>query len=319
MNPKVSVIVPVYKVEDCIERCLDSLCRQSLSDIEIIVVDDASPDGCGEICERYAIRNKQIRVFHHSENRGLSAARNNGIKKATGKYLMFVDSDDWVHDDFCKDAYECAEHNRSDLIMFNYVRIKNLGEVVEHHPNAFHNLSEGLKTKKEALDAILEDGGNPAWNKLYRKELFEDISYPDGFLYEDTGATYKLTFKASRFYYMDKVLYYHCFHPGSITTLKTKKVLSDRAKLNSQRYRDLLAEGYNSEILDYRIKDFALWYLIRKKKDMSDSDYLFYYNILKNSRCIPNRFSRNKVLQYFFFKYFPSIFDWYYTIKGCKI
>lgn len=118
MQPLVSVIVPVYKVEDCLRRCLDSLRRQSLSNIEIILVDDASPDRCGEICEEYASKDVRFSVIHQSENRGVSAARNTGIKKAVGNYLMFVDSDDYVHEDFCKLPYECALKNQADLVMF---------------------------------------------------------------------------------------------------------------------------------------------------------------------------------------------------------
>ncbi len=94
MRPLVSVIVPVYKVEDVLARCLDSLCRQSLKEIEILLVDDASPDRCGEICEEYAEKDSRFRVIHHPENRGLSAARNTGIAQASADYLMFVDSDE---------------------------------------------------------------------------------------------------------------------------------------------------------------------------------------------------------------------------------
>lgn len=316
-NVLVSVVVPVYKVEDCLERCLDSLRRQSLSDIEVIMVDDSSPDNCGAICERYAEKDKRFVVFHHHENKGLSAARNTGIIKASGDYLMFVDSDDWVHDDFCKEAYECAEQNRADLVMFNFVRCKS--DAFKKPSKEFYAFSQGQKSRKEALDYILEDGGNAAWNKIYRKELFDDISYPESFLYEDTGATYKLVYKASCFYYLEKVLYYHCYHQGSITTLMSEKVLTDRARLNTQRYRNLVAWGYNSEMLDYRIKDFALWYFARKKRDMSDPDYKYLYQTIRSSSGIPHRFSKMKIVQFLVFKYCPLLFEVYYTLKGMKI
>ena len=117
-KPLVSIIVPVYKVEDVLARCLDSLCRQSLRDIEIILVNDASPDRCGEICEQYAAQDERIRVFRHPENRGLSAARNTGIALSSANYLMFADSDDWVHEDFCKLPYECAVKHQADMVIF---------------------------------------------------------------------------------------------------------------------------------------------------------------------------------------------------------
>ena len=126
-QPLVSVIVPVYKVEDVLARCLDTLCRQSLRDIEIILVDDASPDRCGEICELYAAEDARCKVIHHSENRGLSAARNTGIAQASADYLMFVDSDDWVHEDFCKLPYECAVQQQADLVLFCFQSIDKNG------------------------------------------------------------------------------------------------------------------------------------------------------------------------------------------------
>ena len=114
MQPLVSVIVPVFKAEKYLGRCLDSLCRQSLKNIEILLIDDASPDQCGEICEQYAANDRRCKVIHNTVNKGVSAVRNIGIENAAGEYLMFADSDDWVHEDFCKDAYECAVQNQAD-------------------------------------------------------------------------------------------------------------------------------------------------------------------------------------------------------------
>ncbi len=117
MKPLVSVIVPVYKVEPYLERCLDSLLNQTLKEIEIIIIDDGSPDRCGQICDAYAARDDQFRVVHQ-ENRGLSAARNVGIEMAQADYLMFVDSDDWVHPDYCRLPYEAAVEHGVELVIF---------------------------------------------------------------------------------------------------------------------------------------------------------------------------------------------------------
>ena len=160
---------------------------------------------------------------------------------------------------------------------------------------------------------------NAAWNKLYKKELFAGISYPEGYVYEDTGATYKLVVKAARVYYLPKALYYHFFRSGSITSQKvTKKVLEDRAALNSQRYRDLVAWGYDSESLDYRFKKFALWYCIRKIEEMNDPDYAFLAQGLR-SGSIPKRFTRKQKLQVILFRYFPSVFEFMCSLRGTKI
>ena len=318
MNISVTVIVPVYKVEPYLKRCLDSLYRQSLSGVEFILIDDASPDRCGDICERYATIDKRFKVFHHAENKGLSAARNLGIRNASGDYLMFVDSDDWVHDDFCRDAYECAERYQADLVIFNHIKVRGLNPEKEE-TKVLKGFKEGYKTTQEALDIILENEGNAAWNKIYRKSLFDDISYPEGFVYEDTGTTYKLVCKSSCTYFLDHALYYYCVRPDSITTFVSPKVLNDRARLNSQRYRDLGTWGYHSEILDYRIKHFALWYLIRKKRDFSDANYTFLYRTLRCGFHVPKRFSKKQTAQWLLFRLSPLLFDLYYTLKGKKI
>ena len=120
MKSLVSVIVPVYKVEEYLPRCLDSLCRQSLKNIEIILIDDASPDRCGKICDTYAAKDARFKVIHLKTNQGLSVARNIGIEHAISDYLMFVDSDDWVHEDFCKAPYECALQYNFRVKLLNY-------------------------------------------------------------------------------------------------------------------------------------------------------------------------------------------------------
>ena len=318
-SPLVSVIVPVYKVEKFLARCLDSLAGQSMTEIEIILVDDASPDRCGEICDAYAAKDGRFKVFHRPENRGLSAARNLGISHAAGEYLMFVDSDDYVHEDFCREAYECAARFQVDLVMFNRLRVIKSGNSVRTVSDDNSWVAEGYLSRQEAVDLMLTDGGNAAWNKLYKKELFKDVQYPEGFLYEDTGTTYKLIVKACGVYYLNKELYYHCFRVGSITSQKvTQKVLTDRAKLNSQRYRDLVKWGCNSEMLDWRIKTFALWYLERKKKELSDLDYVFLAQVLK-SGSIPEKFSRRQKIATVIFRQFPLLFEMYCTLCGYKI
>ena len=203
MRPLVSVIVPVYKVEDVLARCLDSLCRQSLSEIEIILVDDASPDRCGEICETYAKQDKRFRVFHRKENRGLSAARNLGIQYAVSDYLMFVDSDDWVACDFCKDAFETAKQYHADLVMFGYQHVTESG-FNKLKFGSIERSTKNLMSREEAIELTFEEFGMVAWNKLYSKKLFDGIKYPEGYLFEDVATTYKLFWKAVSIFYLDR-------------------------------------------------------------------------------------------------------------------
>lgn len=320
MKPLVSIIVPVYRVEAYLTRCLDSLCQQSLTDIEVIVVDDASPDGCGAICDEYAAKDPRFKVLHLPENRGLSAARNLAMEHACGKYLMFVDSDDWVHKDFCQAAYNCAEQNQADLVMFNYARVIHSDVVRNAQPKVFVGFKEGLQTKEESLDMMLEDGGNAAWNKIYRKELFEGITYPEGFLYEDTGATYKLVFKTARFYFLDQTLYFQYIRPNSITQSKvSQKALSDRAKLNTQRYRDLRAWGFESDMLEFRFINFALWYLAYQKRDMANPDYAHLAQAIQTCPKAPKLFSWKRKILFYTYKYCPWLYDLFFTLRGTKV
>ena len=212
-NIKVSVIVPVYKVERYLSACLDSLLAQSMQEIEVLLIDDGSPDQCGRICDEYASRDSRFRVFH-TDNRGLSAARNFGIEKAQGDYLMFVDSDDWVSPSFCQAAYNAAVENAADLVMFRHRIMKSdscRGTIPYVHG------SQGMKSQEEAIDLLYRGIGNMAWNKLYRKELFKDIKYPEGKLYEDIATTFKLIYEAPNIFYLDGILYYYRKREGSIT------------------------------------------------------------------------------------------------------
>ena len=319
MKPLISVIVPVYKVEDFIICCLDSLSRQSLRDIEIILIDDASPDRCGEICEEFVAKDSRFRVFHHEVNRGLSAARNTGIKEATADYLMFVDSDDWVHKDFCKLPYECAVQYGADLVIFNRLRVKKFKNCQNEYFNNYGSIASGYKTKWEILNLLSSrDCGQAAWNKLYRKELFKDVSYPEGYICEDIGTTYKLVLAASCIYYCNRILYFWRIRDGSISSLKTNKSLNDYIEMSKQQYHDLTAHGYPVKKIDQRLKDIAFEYCIRKKRDLADTDYVYFSKTLKSSDQIPKGFSRRHKILFVLFKYCTPLFELICVLWGKK-
>lgn len=317
MQPVVSVIVPVYKVEAYLPRCLDSLYRQSLKNIEVLLIDDASPDRSGKICELYAAKDVRFKVFHSTENGGLSEARNTGIAKATCDYLMFVDSDDWVHEDFCKDAYECAVNYRADLVMFRHARI---GMPIFYPCNTKIEctIQSGYKTRMEAMDILLNNISHNVWNKLYRKELFFNNSFPSGYLHEDVGTTYKTVWYASHIYFLDKILYYHCYHAGSITTLKTEKSFHDWFDMHMQRYQDLASWGYPLDKLNELLLNIALSYCIKKKSDTTNAQYTFFANTLRTAKTIPDNLVWQKKILFVLFKYCPSVFELVCTLMNKK-
>lgn len=134
-KPKISVIVPVYNVENYLSRCVDSLLNQTLRDIEIILVDDGSPDKCPEMCDEYAKMDNRVHVIH-KENGGLSSARNEGLKYIKGEYYMFVDSDDWIDTETCKVCYEEIIASESDCLMFSYTKEFGNHSIINH---VFHH------------------------------------------------------------------------------------------------------------------------------------------------------------------------------------
>lgn len=254
MGPLVSVIVPVYRVEPYLRRCLDSLAEQSLKEIEIILVDDGSPDRCGEICEEYAARDQRFRVIHRA-NGGLSAARNTGIEAARAEYLMFVDSDDYVLPDFCRHPYECATREGADLVMFRRRREGSKKQVKIHDP-------EGSLTEERALWLMSNGLGVAVWNKLYRRDLFKSIRFPVGRVYEDVATTHLFIHAAELIWYLDEVLYCYCPRPGSITSSPTEESMRDGYVSQSERAAQLREWGY-TELAQEQLEKGCWTYMIR--------------------------------------------------------
>lgn len=310
MQPLVSVIVPVYNVEKYLVRCLDSLRRQNMKEIEILLIDDASPDTCGEICDNYAAKDARFRVFHNKTNQGLSVARNIGIEHAISDYLMFVDSDDWVHEDFCKDAYECAVHYHVDLVMFRFQHVKKTFiSLIENYISRNSLISSRYITQIEAIDLLQTFVGGYTWNKLYRKELFNGVTFPPGYYFEDIGTIYKTICKTPNIYYLDKSLYFYRYRTESISTLKGKKILHDLQEMHIQQYQDLKKWKYPPEKLDFLFKNLALSYCIKKKRESSDPNYGFYANELRLSKKIPESFTWERKVLFFMLNYCPWLFE----------
>ncbi len=186
-EPLISVIIPVYKVEEYLNKCVDSVINQTYKNLEIILVDDGSPDNCPKICDDYAKQDKRIKVIH-KKNGGLSDARNAGIDMANGEYLSFIDSDDYVEKNYISFLYNLAKKYNSDLTMGKqYVRYSN--KTINTGSGSLYELNS-----YDALDKILygEDLDVSAWAKLYKKELFKKVKFPVGRLFEDAATIYKL-------------------------------------------------------------------------------------------------------------------------------
>ena len=214
MKPVISIVVPVYNVEAYIRRCLDSIINQSMKEFEVLVVDDGSTDNSGKICDEYALKDLRIKVYHQ-KNGGIARARNFGLKKARGKYIMFIDSDDYVEKDFCLVPYGLAEKNNADIVIFNHWHVDLQGNKIQRKKA---KIDDGSVDKGLAINLITEFVTVVVWNKLYKKELFDNVVFPDGFLYEDNAVTYKLILLSKKIYYTNQELYFHCCREGSVSS-----------------------------------------------------------------------------------------------------
>ncbi len=214
MNYLVTVIVPVYKVEKYLNKCIDSILEQSYRNLEIILVDDGSPDKCGRICDDYAGKDSRIKVIH-KENGGLSSARNAALDVAKGDFILCVDSDDYIHSTMVEKMLAAAENTGADIVISSYYLHQNikLSIVDEIHDETI------VMDKMTALDRLVADKEikSYAWGKLYRAELFAGVRYPDGRNYEDIATTYYLFDKADKIIKIPEYLYYYLVRDDSIS------------------------------------------------------------------------------------------------------
>jgi len=225
MRPDVSVIVPVYRIEQELPRSLESLRSQSLANVEFVLVDDGSPDRCGEICDSYAERDNRFRVIHQ-ENGGLSAARNTGMNVAAGQYIGFLDGDDYVEAQMFERLFENARAARADVsICTKYI---DQGDDVEVYYPIYEKL---VWTEARPLEELLTyrrfDFG--VHDKLWRAELLSDIRFEPGRVFEDYFPITQAMSKVRRAVFESVPLYHYVQRPGSITrTRLTEKKCQDR-------------------------------------------------------------------------------------------
>lgn len=236
---KVSIIVPVYKVEAYLEKCVSSIVKQTLQEIEIILVDDGSPDRCPAICDQLAKTDSRIRVIHQ-ENKGLGGARNTGILAATSPYLLFVDSDDTIHESLAEKTYRAAQQQDADIILFDLISVDKNGCELWTHPSP---VPKGQPLTLRSTPKLLM-GMLSACNRLFRRALFieNEIFFPDHLWYEDLHTVPKLLLCAQKVFYLDEPpLYYYFIRTNSImhstNAERTAKERSEAVEDVLQYYR----------------------------------------------------------------------------------
>lgn len=208
---KVSIIVPVYNVEKYLEKCLTSLVNQTLKDIEIIIVNDGTTDNSQDIIDDFKMRYPRLIKSFKKPNGGLSDARNFGIKKATGKYIGFVDSDDYIDKTMYEKLFDKIISKDFDMVVSNCYIVTG-DKIIEHDSNIKCDL-----VSKKAIKKLFIDIYPTVWNKLYKKELFEDLDFKVGVWFEDVEFIYKLLPRLNKIGVVKESLYYYIQRDGSIT------------------------------------------------------------------------------------------------------
>lgn len=213
---KISIIIPVFNVEKYIYKCITTVCNQKNTDIEILIINDGTLDNSIEIVKQ--IDDNRIRIINQ-ENGGLSSARNTGIKNAKGQYIAFVDSDDWVDVNIYKKLYNIAIDNDCDIVQCDFY--KAYSEFENFNLNTEKRID--ILNSNQALQNLYNEKYIQTivvWNKIYKKELFNNIEFPKGKLHEDEFTTYKLLYKAKKIGITNESLYYYRQTPNSIMNKK---------------------------------------------------------------------------------------------------
>lgn len=284
-GPLISVIVPVYNTEKYLRKCVDSIINQTYKKLEIILVDDGSPDNSGQICDDYVQKDERVKVIH-KKNGGLSDARNAGIKVAMGEYLGFVDSDDWIEPQMYQKLIENSIKFNAEISVGGVAELKEKDGQYERIRTWEHRYATGCTVPKITAMKEFFLGSWSAWDKIYRKEIFDDIIFPFGIINEDDAIALRQLDKCSTICYTDETFYNYIHHMGAVSITqenfsKKKLVVVDICKANldfvKNRYPELI------ECAEYKYFLRILWclnHMAVSKQDFS-SDIERLRKILK--------------------------------------
>ena len=233
-EPLISIIVPIYKAELYLDKCIKSICNQSYSNIEVVLVNDGSPDHCKEMCNHYAEMDSRITVIHQ-ENGGQAKARNIGIDVSKGELFIFVDSDDFISINMIERMYNRIQEDQSDLAVCGYTFLDEAGE-----EKGTYVLPDSVRTGFQALEMAYGENGfllnSIIVNKMYKKALFEKIRFPEGRLHEDEATAYKLIDQSRLVSLLSEPLYYYVEHPNSTMTSRYSVRRLDGVEACYERY-----------------------------------------------------------------------------------
>ncbi len=316
-NPLISIIVPIYNVERYLKVCIDSIINQTYSNLEIILVDDGSPDKCPEICDEYAKNDNRVKVIHQ-KNGGLAAARNAGIDIAHGEFLTFIDSDDFVVCNYIELLYKGIVDFDADVSVASFrtfTKEDNL-KILCNELSFVDVTKEECFRRYGSLNAELSMPFISACNKLYHKKLFDKIRFPIGKLYEDAFTTYKLLDEAEKVVFTETQLYFYRLNPQSILGqsfrekhLEMVEAFQSGMDYFSQKGMPEIAEMFLSPLL---MREIYCWWgvsYVLKNKKMAE-DVLNGYR--ENCRKLKNK--KNVCSIWFVVFKLVALFPWLYTV-----
>lgn len=265
-NPLITIVVPIYNVERFLRPCIESILGQTYKNLEIILVDDGSTDSCGKICDKYEKIDSRILVIHQ-ENKGLSEARNAGIDAATGEYIAFIDSDDYVRGNYTETLLHALVENDAEIAVCSFQYVDEEGKYIRN--------SSRLKEKKKTYtgeqflmaDRQLQDVSIIAWNKLYKRSVFSKLRYRAGVLYEDAFIYPELFWNCRKVVVINESLYFYRERRGSIVH---SPLTMKRAKMHYDFYKEwkcFFAEKKNRYLYDRAVQGCS-----RSISDLYSSD-----------------------------------------------
>ena len=282
-NVVVSIIIPVYNSKPYIDEALKSVIKQSYTDLEIIVVDDGSVDGSEKICEMYADKDERIHLIHQ-ENRGLSAARNRGLDSVTGEYVAFLDSDDALHWDFIRVMINEALCTGSDIVECRCDRYHVQGLMNGNSTKTIdQRYEQEIYNNIQALKALAKGSlSHVVWNKLYKRNLWKDIRFPDGHVYEEVDTTYRLIEKSKRVCALSVSLYNHRIRNNSISGNCSQSKIADW----------FLAYNHFESFIELNIPDIFSYEELNIVRSMRIKPMIGFYGKYKDEGLNDNEFRK---------------------------
>lgn len=312
-NPLISVIVPVYNVEQYINECINSIIDQNYKNLEIILVDDGSTDNSGKICDEYALKDLRIKVYH-KKNGGLSDARNYGLQFTTGDYILFIDSDDFLDLNMINVLVENAIVNEVDISICGFSKYYGFNNIVRCQSTLLNIKIEDLRRIEYLYD--FTHYGVGVWNKLFKKELFQSIIFPIGKFSEDYFVMYKVFYEAKSVFYTSQALYFYRQRKNSITkSKKTKFDILEALEQYVEFAKNIEPTLLNSAIHALVFSQLGVYNTILNNNDALDKKNELRKKIRANYRTAYSyEDSKNRKIQLFLFEHFNLLYPIFYKL-----